>query len=429
MAIMIAATLTIVALFGKWVAAFFTQQLFRYSADQRQLIFGLSSSHAAATIAVILVGYQARILDLNILNGTIVLILVTCVVASLVTERAAKRIVQESSLELPAEDAERELSNERILLPIIETHSSEKLLELGIMIKEKQSPNPLTVLTVVPNDEQAELNVQRARIELEPMVRYAASFDARLNVIATIDYNICSGVGRSAKELMSDIIIFGWPHRRGFIGRMINDTTESIVACTSKTTLVCHFSRPLAMHRRIVVVCPPFAEKEKGFGQWVGKVSRLAQELSIPVVCHCEKKSRAAVTSVLKEIQSGVAISFESYRHFRDWEALSARAAHVREDDLFVFVTARPESVSYKSSFEQLPDRLEAQFNNISKIILYPAQFESREQAEGYVDIVAIPFSFSRSAVQNIGRELGGFLKKSSLPLKRRIKKRRRSES
>ena len=424
MAMMIATTLTFVALLGKWTAAFFTQQLCRYSPDQRQLIFGLSSSHAAATIAVILVGYQARILDLNILNGTIVLILVTCIVASFVTERAAKRIVQEGAQELPVNGSERDTVNERILLPISEMKSSEKLLELAIMIKEKQSPNPLTVLTVVPNDEEAELNVQRARKDLEPMVSHAASFDARLNVIATIDYNICSGVSRTAKELMSDIIIFGWPHRRGFIVRMINDTTESIVNCTSKTTLICHFIRPLALHRRIVVVCPPFAEKEKGFNQWVGKISQLAQELSIPIICHGDKKSRAAFTSVLREVHAGVTVSFESFRNFREWEELSAKAAHIREDDLMVFVASRPESVSYKNFFDLIPDKLEEQFGNVSKIMLYPAQFESRELAEGYGDIVADPFSFSRSAVQKIGRGLGGFLRKSSLPLKSRVKKR-----
>ncbi len=428
MAMMIAVTLTIVALLGKWIAAFATQQLFRYSADQRQLIFGLSSSHAAATIAVILVGYQARILDLNILNGTIVLILVTCIVASLVTERTSKRIVRSSTPETLGEPADGGLSNERILLPVTDVQWSEKLLELAIMIKEKRSPNPLTVLTVVPNDEQAELNVQRARIELEPMVRHAAAFDARLNVIATIDYNVCSGVGRSAKELMSDIIVYGWPHRRGFIGRMIHDTAENIVACTSKTTFICHFSRPLAMHRRIVVACPPFAEKEKGFAQWVVKVSRMARELSIPVVCHCEKRSRSAIIDVLRDIQSGVHFGFESYRNFREWEGLSAGSAHVREEDLLVFVSSRPDSVSYRSLFEQLPERLEEQFNNVSKIMVYPAQYEPRDKDEGYVDIVAIPFSFSRSAVQKIGRELGGFLKKSSLPLKRSMKKRRRSE-
>lgn len=419
MAILIAITLTSVALLGKWVAAFVTQLICRYSPAQRQLIFGLSSSHAAATIAVILVGYQARILDLNILNGTILLILVTCVVASFVTERAAKRIATESTAELPDHGPAQDRSNEWILLPTSDARASEKILEFAVMIREKQSPNPLTVLTVVPNDEEAELNVQKARSELEPMVNYAASFDTRLNVMATIDYNICSGVGRTAKELMSDIIIFGWPHRRGFINRMINDTTESIIGCTIKTTMICQFIRPLALHRRVVVFCPPFAEKEKGFEQWVGKLSRLAQELSIPIVCHAEKKSRMAIQEALKSIQSGVTINFESFKSFRDWEDIGAKKAHIRDDDLLVFVGSRPESVSYKPFFDQVPDKLEIHFGGISKIMIYAAQFESRELAEGYGDIVANPFSFSKSAVQKIGRELGGFLKKSSLPLKK----------
>lgn len=412
-AIMIAVTLTIVALAGKWIAALVTQQLFRYSSAQRRLIFGLSSSHAAATIAVILVGYQARILDLNILNGTILLILVTCVVASFVTEKAAKRIVEESSSE-PAENGqERDSAGERILLPISDAKASEKILELAVLIKEKQSPNPLTVLSVVPNDEEAEANVQRARTELDPMVNYAASFDASLNVIATIDYNVCSGIGRTAKELTADLIIFGWPHRQGFIGRMINDATGSIVGCTGKTTMICQFTRPLALHRRIVVACPPLAEKEKGFGQWVCKISRLAQELSIPVVCHCDKRSRASVLNALKNIQSGISISFEPFRSPREWEEIDAKILQLRDDDLFVMVCARHESVSYKPFFDNLPHRLETAFASIGKILLYPAQFETREPTEAYGDFVTNPFSFSRTAVQKISRELGSLIRKS----------------
>jgi Kef-type K+ transport system membrane component KefB len=420
MAVIIAVTLTIVALAGKWLAAFFTQQICRYSPAQRQLIFGLSSSHAAATIAVILVGYQARILDLNILNGTIMLILVTCIVASFVTERAAKRLALESEQDAPESLIESDQVNERILLPIAVAKRSEKLLELAVMIREKQSPNPITVLTVVPNDDVAELNVQRARKELEPMINHAAAFDTRLKVIATIDYNICSGVSRTAKELMSDIIIFGWPHKHGFIDRMINDATESIVNCTSKTTLICHFTRPIALHRRIVTICPPFAEKEKGFLQWVSKVSQLALELSIPIVCHCDKKSRAAIVGALQSIKSGVAIGFESFKNFREWAEPSGKTVHFREDDLVIFIASRPESVSYKAFFEHIPDKLEEFFGNLSKIMLYPAQFESRELTEGYGDIVSNPFSFSRSAVQKMGREFGGLLKKSSLPLKKK---------
>ena len=424
MAITIAITLTVVALAGKWVAALVTQLVFRYSAAQRQLIFGLSSSHAAATIAVILVGYQTRILDLNILNGTILLILVTCIVASMVTEKAAKRIVLEGISDVPENGQDRDLSTEHILLPIADAKTSEKILELAVMIREKHSSQPLTVLTVVPNDDEAELNVQRARKELEPMVNYAASFDTRLNVVATIDYNICSGVSRAAKESQSDIIIFGWPHHKGFIDRMINDTTESIVSCTSKTTLICQFSRPLAMHRRILVVCPPFAEKEKGFEQWVGKVAHLSQELSVPVVCHCEKKSRIAIVSTLKKIQSGAAFSFESYKAFREWEELSLQARHIGEDDIIMFVSARQESVSYKPSFDLVPNQLEKYFAGISKIMIYPAQFESRDIADGYADIVvAKPFPFGATAIRRISREVAVFMKENQPQIRKKLRK------
>ena len=92
-AVLVAIVLTVVALLGKWLSAFFTQKIFKYSVIQRRLIFGLSSSHAAATLAIILIGFKDKIIDENILNGTIVLILVTCMVASLVSERASKKMI------------------------------------------------------------------------------------------------------------------------------------------------------------------------------------------------------------------------------------------------------------------------------------------------------------------------------------------------
>jgi Kef-type K+ transport system membrane component KefB len=91
-ALMIAGALTVVALVGKWLSALITQKIYKYSNAQRGLIFGLSSSHAAATMAIILVGYKANIIDDNILNGTIILILVTCIVASFATEKASVKI-------------------------------------------------------------------------------------------------------------------------------------------------------------------------------------------------------------------------------------------------------------------------------------------------------------------------------------------------
>jgi len=146
MAIIIAVTLSVVAIASKWIAALFTQLIFRYSKLQRQLIFGLSSSHAAATLAVILVGYRAKIIDDNILNGTIILILITCIVASFVTEKAAKQlVVQSDSEETNVTKKTASTKSEHILLPIENVANFakiEKLLELGILVKDKKISIP-----------------------------------------------------------------------------------------------------------------------------------------------------------------------------------------------------------------------------------------------------------------------------------------------
>ncbi|MGC8775500.1 MAG: cation:proton antiporter [Chlorobaculum sp.] len=424
--LIIAAVLTVVALAGKWVAALLTRKALGYSKAQAQMIFGLSSSHAAATIAIILVGYQARIIDLNILNGTIILILVTCIVASLVTEAASKKLVLEENGVHADKESEPGETEEQILLPIAEGKPSERVLELAVMIREKLSPNPLTLLSVVPNDHEAELNVKKARKELAAAVNFAASFDTSLNIVATIDYNICSGIGRTAKESQSDLIIFDWPSRQGFIDRMINDATESIVECTCKTTMICHLTRPLAMHRRVVVICPPLSEREKGFTQWVRKMSRLSQELAIPLLFHCDRKSRQAITEVLKTKPSGSPVLYQMFKNFREWEDIPKQKLQFRADDLIVFVSARRESISYNAFFDLVPERLEKHVKEISKIMIYPAQFDSAIIEEEYTDVVAPKsFPFGASTIRKIREEISGFMKKNQLQIRKKLGKKR----
>jgi Kef-type K+ transport system membrane component KefB len=151
-ALIIAATLTIVALIGKYIAAWFTSAIFKYSKAYRNLIFGLSSSHAAATIAVIMVGFRIGIVDENILNGTIVLILVTCLVASFVTEHSAKQVLIMEKYDVPVLPSIRD---QKILVPIYNPHNMERLIDLAIAIKNPKNHFPIVSLSVVVDDQEA----------------------------------------------------------------------------------------------------------------------------------------------------------------------------------------------------------------------------------------------------------------------------------
>src|SRR5690554_3195185 len=315
-ALIIAGTLSVVALFGKWFAALITQLLFKYSKAQRQLIFGLSGAHAAATLAVILVRYKAGILDENILNGTIILILVTCIVASFATETAGKKIVidSEDTADLTKAD---EFQSEHILLPIANVANIEKLLEFAIFIKDKKSANPVSILSVVSNNNEAEINILKARNKLEAFVKQASASEAKVNVVTTIDHNPASGIIRISRELMTDIIILGWPQRTGFFDRLIGEKLDSILNNTDKTIFVCHLEKPLVLHKRIVVAIPPLAEHENGFSLWIAKITTLAQEISVSIHIYGNEATQKAVERELKKGKLAASISMST---FTDWE-------------------------------------------------------------------------------------------------------------
>ncbi len=408
-ALIIAATLTTVALFGKWFAAFFTQVIFRYSNAQRGLIFGLSSAHAAATLAVILVGYKAGILDDNILNGTIILILITCIIASFATERAAKKITVE------AEDEAAEISEisnhftEHILMPIANLENIEKLLELSIFIKDKKINSPISILSVVSNNEEAEKNIIKARNKLEEFVKQASASETQVNIITTIDHNAASGISRVCKEASVDIVVMGWPRRKGFIDKLIGENVDSIINRINKTTFICHLDKPLALHKRILVAAPPLSEHEHGFGHWVTKISKLAQELSIPVFVYCNTSTEIAMTGFIRKAKMAVPVV---YNEFLDWDDFLVLAKNVKMDDLIVLVSARKGSPSFIGLLQNLPSKLEKHFTNNSRFIIYPNQKDSSNVYEKYDDITTEPIDKGIETIQKIGRGIGNIFKK-----------------
>lgn len=409
-ALIIAGTLSAVALIGKWLAALFTQLVFKYSAAQRQLIFGLSGAHAAATLAVILVGYRAGILDENILNGTIILILVTCIVASFATERAAKKIIVES------DDADEIIkingaaSSEHILLPIASVQNIEKLLELAIFIKDKKSANPVSILSVVSNNNEAEINILKARNKLEEFVKQASASETKVNVITTIDHNTASGITRISREIMADMIILGWPQRAGFFDKLIGEKIDSILNNTDKTTFICHLEKPLVLHKRIVIAAPPLSEHENGFGLWMSKMTKLAQELSISIVMYCNEATEKAVEKYLKTTRQTSVISIKS---FSDWEDFLIISKDINEDDLFVLVSARKGATSYIGVLENLPSKIEKYFPNNSRFVIYPQQFDNfSDERYSDLDISSEPLSKGIEAVQKISKEIGSIFKK-----------------
>ncbi|UGU18273.1 cation:proton antiporter [Sinomicrobium kalidii] len=367
-ALVVAGILTAVALFGKWLTAWLTKFIFKYSNTELRLIFGLSSARAAATLAIVLVGYKADILDENILNGTVILILITCIIASFVTEKAAKQIVIASDEELEMPD-DSILYDEHILLPIANTLNMDKALEFAILIKDKKSTYPLSILTVVPNNLEAEKNVAKAKTKLESFTKDAAASETKTEVIATIDYNASSGIARTAREIMANIILLGWPRRKGFVDKLIGEKMEHVLTYTDKMLFICDLKNTLVNHNKIFIAVPPLAELEKGFELWIDKVTKLGQELSIPIIYSCNKDTEKAITKYNKLNYPN---SNSKFSNFKGRDGFFGFSEQLTAEDLFVLISARKGSVSHINTLDNLPAKLEKHFYKNSKVIIYP---------------------------------------------------------
>lgn len=417
----VAGTLTIVALFSKWLAAWFTQIIFKFSGAQRQVIFGLSSAHAAATLAVILVGYNVilgydelgdpiRLLDDNILNGTIILILVTSIVATFATENAAKKIVIEAENDVEGLAKSSGAKSEHILVPIDNYEKINRLMELAFYIKDQKSPNPISMLTVVSNNEDSNANLSEAKTKLDEFADKNKESKTKVNVLTTIDHHAATGIARVSREIMTDLILLGWPSQSsGFIDRLIGigEKVDNIVNQTGKTSFVCKIQKPITQHTKIVVTVPPLAEREVGFATWLNKILTLAERLDIPIEFYGNKNTIEIAEKLFSKLKSPV-ITLKEYDSLNN---ITSIVRDISENDLLIFVSAKRGGTSYTRVLENMPSRIIKLFPTNSLIVIFPQHFIDFNKKDSDISTEGIKASIE--AVQKVSRGIGSIFKKT----------------
>lgn len=362
----VAGTLMLVGIGGKWLAAWVTQKSFHFSTAQRNIIFGLSGGHAAATLAVVTVGYSANILDGAILNGTIILILVACLLASIVTERSAKKLKAEADEDTEALLRASGADKEQILLSVSDTGNMEKILEMAILIKDKESGNPVSVLSVVENNEDAEVEIVRVKEDLQSLVKEGAATETPVNILATIGKTRAEGIERISKEISADIIMFDWPQ-----GGFREEKVQSFLDQVNRNLLVCKFVNPLALHSKLHLMAPGGCSSEPGFEWWVLKLTMLAQELSDAMVIYCAEMDEKEIARVIKLRKLNTTIEFV---RFEEWEDFLILSKYITEDDLIIIISARAGTASYSSDMREALEKLNKYFTKNSCIVIYPEQ-------------------------------------------------------
>lgn len=342
-AVFIAVVLTVVALTGKWLAAWFTALLLKYTRVQRQLIFGLSASHAAAILAVIMVGYNQGIVDDNVLNGTIVLILITCLTSTFVTEQAARKAVIEQSDNVATDDFPGR--EQRILVPIANPDTMECLIDLAMNIRQHGANTPITGLAVVADNEQASQRIVEARRMLQKAQVIGASADQVVNIIATIDQNVAAGIKRIATELFVSDIVIGFPRRSLLSDIIFGSTVQYIIHQTTQTILMGSVCGQLQFNRQAVLLCPPYIEKDPGFIDSLDRITKLCSNLSLRLNIHSSPATEVFVKRFCETRKIGLAVGYKSWR---GWDDLARVTESLLTTDLLIPVLPRNGTLAFQ---------------------------------------------------------------------------------
>jgi Kef-type K+ transport system membrane component KefB len=385
-ALKVAAVIVFVAIVTKYAAAKITQRAFRLSATEGNLIFGLSSSHAAATLAIILVGYNIiigetpdgapiRLLDEDVLNGTIILILVSCAISSFQVEKSARTLaLAEETAADPAE------TGEKILVSLAYPEMVDDMVELSLLLRPRKSAVPVYALHIVSDDEEGAQEAAGRKM-MEQAQRHAAATENKVLPLIRYDASRSNGIIYSIKEQKITSVLLGL-HRSFTAQDFLGPVAGKVLENTTEELFVYQPRQPLNTLARLVAVVPPHAELEAGFGHWLTTVNTLAKGAGLPLVWY----AAPATLGIMREQNAGAtAAANVQYHPFEDWDDFLIFSKEVLPNDLFLIVSSRPGHASYLRQLARLPYYLARYFTANSFLLLFPHQLPA-EVAEAVAD-------------------------------------------
>jgi Kef-type K+ transport system membrane component KefB len=377
-ALKVVGVIAVIAIAAKYIAAWITQKSFKLSSDEGKMIFGLSTSRAAATLAIVLVGYNIiigetpagdpiRLLDEDVLNGTILLILISCAISSFVVEKASHNLAL-----IEAEEAGEKETGEKILISLAYPDTVTELIDFGLMLKPKKSNIPVYALHIISDDSNNETTQFRGKKMMDSAIKQAAASENVIIPLTRYDMNISNGIIYTIKEQKITDLLIGL-HKDHDQDHFLGTITENILDKSCETIFIYKSVQPFNTLKKMVVAITPNAEVEPGFQHWFTRITTIAKAGGLPIHFFADDLTIRQLKKINLYSNSPTAAT---YTQFSNWEDFLIMSRELKANDFFVIVSSRQGHVSYNNNLEKIPYYLAKYFIHNSYIIIYPKQLK-----------------------------------------------------
>ena len=360
---------------GKAIAAYLAAGVFRMPRLAGHMMFGLTSAHAAGAIAMVMVGRRLEIspgvylFGDEVLNGIVIMILFTCVISTVVTEWAAQRLRLKEKKE---PELVKTINDEKILIPVKYPEYADNLVSMATMMRNPKLKRELVALNVVYDDVNMRHNQAEGQRLLEHLQHLASASDVPMTTQVRIAANIANGIKHAFKEFQASEILMGLHFHHNISKGFWGEFTRSLYNGLSRQIIITRIMQPLNTVRRIQVIVPSRAEFEPGFYRWLERLARMTENLECRIIFHGRKDTLQLINEYIHNNFASVRAEYVPMKH---WNELPDLATKVSKDHLFVIVTARKGTISYKSAMERLPDEVNRYFKGKTLMIIFPDQY------------------------------------------------------
>ena len=360
--LLVAAVMVATALMGKWAASSMVAKSYRLSTNERRLMFGLSTSQAAATLAAAFVGHKIGLLNEDVLNGTILLILVTCILSSIVTDRASRKLVVAND----GISAKTSMDSKKTLLALANPTMVDKLMDLALLVRKDNSKIPLSAITVVL-DEDKKLQEQGTKV-LDTAANIAASVNVPLLTRLRLTTNLAHGIIHEVKENDYRELILGFHKKETANDSFLGNVLPEVLNAVDCQVVMARMNIPLNTVRCIHITFPAKAEYEAGFPNWVEETARMASGLGCRIMYHGHPDTMEKIKKMLKRF-APVEAQFLPTDGGNDLKRLSKI---INDDHLLIIVSARRGSISFRPSLDHVFTQLQRDYQDTSVLLIYP---------------------------------------------------------
>ena len=362
---------------GKAIAAYAACLGFRLPLSSGHMMFGLTSAHAAGSIAMVMVGMNILIgpntylVNDDMLNGVVIMILFTCIISSLLTDWSSQKIILRDK-ELPEAEDEKKGNDEKILIPVRYPEYADSLMDLALLVRNQKLNRGLVCLNVVYDDKDMRYNQEQGRQLLDHCSQLAAATDVMTQTQVRIAANITNGIKHAFNEFQCSEIIIGMHMHPERSPKFWGEFHQSLFNGLSRQIIMARVIQPLNTIRRIQVAVPSRAEFEPGFYRWLERLSRMAGNLDCRIQFHGRTETLALINEYIQNRHHEVRADYALMNH---WNEMPQLAAQISNDHMLVVITARKGTVSYKTALERLPEEITRFFSGTNLMIIFPDQY------------------------------------------------------